>query len=69
MQKDAVLHLRNVQMEGWQIEILRKEARPDGKRRDWAWPLNPRYHGYNAQNVSVAYDLTAKDVCDRIRAA
>jgi len=55
-------HLRPVDMEGWQIEILPKEATPDVKRRDWAWPLNPPYHAYNAQNVSVSYGFTAKDV-------
>ena len=57
-------HLRAVEKEGWWIEILPNEAGPGGKRRDWAWPLNPPYHGYNAQNVSVSYDFTAKDVIE-----
>jgi hypothetical protein len=57
-------HLRDVSMKGWQIEILPKEPSSDGKRRDWAWPLNPPYYGYNAQNVSVSYDFTARDVIE-----
>lgn len=47
--------------EGWQIEITPKTPEKDGRYRDWAWPLNPPYRGYNAQNVNVAYDFTAKE--------
>lgn len=56
--------LRAVARGGWEIEILPKEPRGDGKRTDWAWPLNPPYHGYNSQNVSVSYGFTAKNVVE-----
>jgi len=64
---DLVFRLRashDPAIEGWHIEIVGKKALDDGRSQDWAWPLNPPYHGYNAQNVSVSYDLSAKDVIE-----
>ena len=64
---DLVFRLRashDPAIEGWHIEIVGKQALDAGRSQDWAWPLNPPYHGYNAQNVSVSYDFAAKDVID-----
>ena len=68
--KDLVFRLlasHDPAIEGWHIEIVGKKALDDGRNQDWAWPLNQPYHGYNAQNVSISYDLTAKDVVEFAR--
>lgn len=48
--------------EGWDIEIGSPKPDPDGKYRDWAWPFNPPFHGYNAQTVSDDYGFSSKDI-------
>jgi hypothetical protein len=46
-------------IEGWTIEIKPRDAdRSMGP--NWAWMLNPPYHGYNATDLNASYDFTAK---------
>lgn len=46
-------------IEGWRIEIGPPEA-DQPTEGDWAWMLNPPYHYYNARDLTVSYDYTAK---------
>jgi hypothetical protein len=45
-------------IEGWDIRIFPK----GGSKHNYAWQLNPPYRGYNATDLSVSYNFTAKDV-------
>jgi hypothetical protein len=45
-------------IEGWDIRIFPK----GGSKHNYAWQLNPPYRGYNAADLSVSYNFTAKDV-------
>jgi len=53
-----------LQAEGWYTEIVPKKPRKDGQRPDWAWPPNPPYRSYIAQNVSVSNGFTPEDVIE-----
>jgi hypothetical protein len=45
-------------IEGWDIRMFPT----GGSKHNYAWQLNPPYRGYNATDLSVSYNFTAKDV-------